>query len=182
MNSIKFYNSFIIKSYFLSNFLIRNTKNIIKLNGIKIKIFFLITTKINYVTNFLVFSILTKTNSFFLKGLKNYKENKINLSSLIFFLNKKKYIFLSEFLNLFLIENLDSIKRLKKSPNVINTLILNKFLNSLLIDKIYELNCVLRNSQQIIIYLSFFSKKKIDMQSFFLFNILVNSKKIPICF
>jgi DnaJ-class molecular chaperone len=49
-------------------------------------------------------------------------------------------------------------------------------------DKIYELNCVLRNSQQIIIYLSFFSKKKIDMQSFFLFNILVNSKKIPICF
>ena len=114
MNSIKFYNSFIIKSYFLSNFLIRNTKNIIKLNGIKIKIFFLNTTKINYVTNFLVFSILTKTNSFFLKGLKNYKENKINLSSLIFFLNKKKYIFLSEFLNLFLIENLDRIKRLKK--------------------------------------------------------------------
>ena len=69
MNSIKFYNSFIIKSYFLSNFLIRNTKNIIKLNGIKIKIFFLNTTKINYVTNFLVFSILTKTN-FFLKAKK----------------------------------------------------------------------------------------------------------------
>ena len=104
------------------------------------------------------------------------------MSSLIFILNKKKYVFLDEFLNLFLLENLDSIKRLKKSPNVINTLVLNKFLNNLLVDKIYELNCTLRSSQQIIIYLSFFFKKKISIQSFFLFNILINSKRIPICF
>ena len=182
MNSIKFYNSYIINSYFISNFLIQKVEKIIRLKGLKINIFFLNLNKINYVTNFLVFTILTKTNSFFLKGLKNYKENKINLSSLIFFLNKQKFQFLSEFLNFFLLENLVSIKRLKKSPNLMDVLILNKFLNSILVDKIYELNCISRNSQQVIFYFSFFFKKKINMQSFFLFNILINYKRVPICF
>ena len=39
INYIKSHNFFIIKSYFLSNFLIRNSKNIIKLNEIKIGYF-----------------------------------------------------------------------------------------------------------------------------------------------
>lgn len=180
MNPIKFYDTFLYSSYVTSSFLIKSKKNIYKLNNIEIKIIFKSINKITPIISFLNFSIITKTKPFFLTGLKNYKENKINLKGLNFFINKNKYNFLFLFINEFLIENRDAIKKVKKEPKFFTSLILDKFLIHNSVDNIFDLCNISRNSQNINIQFSFNTKENFNNnQTIYLFNSLISNFFLP---
>lgn len=176
----KFYSKYIINSYFISNYFLVNTKEILKLTKIKTRILFKNFIKANYITSFLVFSIFTQTKPIFIKGLKNYKENKMDLKGLDFTNSKFKYEFLFEFIFFYLLENKDSFSRLKKFPKMINSLTFNKYFESIYFDKVYELNNTIRNTQQIsfkILFLYNPSTKGI-YQNFF-FDLMLHSSILP---
>lgn len=179
MNIIKFYNKYIINSYFISNFKLLKSLDIPKIKHIKLKILFTNLTKTNSVTSFLSFSILTKTKPKSIKGLKNYKENKTDVAGLQFIINKNKNIFLEEFINEYLLDNADSFVKLKKQPKFIKNLMFYKFFDSLYVDKIYELNNIVRNSQQIKFKFYFETYMKNLILNTFLFNILVHKNVLP---
>lgn len=179
MSSIKFYDKYIISSYFISNFKLKSDFEIKKLKLLKLKITFKNLSKLNYISTYLSFSILTKTKPYFIKGLKNYKENKIELKALNFLLNNKKYNFLQDFIEILILDNRDSIKRLNNLPLLIDTLILEKYLESIYTDKIYELSNLVRNTNQLILEISFFNNKMPILQRTFLFNIFINQNILP---
>ena len=179
MNSIKFYNKYIINSYFISNFNLSKHSQIPKINHIKLKILFTNLSKVNCVTSFLSFSILTKTKPKFIKGLKNYKENKTDIIGLEIIINKNKFLFLEEFLTQYLLDNMDSFIRLKKLPKFIKYIAFYKYFDSLYVDKIYELNNIVRNSQQIKFMLFFETFNEKHIFNTFLFNILINKQVLP---
>lgn len=176
----KFYFKHIINSYFISNYCLINTKDILKLTKIKTQILFKNFMKVNYITSFLVFSILTQTKPIFLKGLKNYKENKVDLKGLDFINSKFKYDFLFELIFSYILENKDCFMRLKKSPKTIYSLIFNKYFESIYFDKIYELNSTIRNTQQInfkIFFIYNLNTNKIYKN--FFFDLMLHSSILP---
>jgi hypothetical protein len=180
MNSITFYDKFIISSYFISNFNLSNSRNIKKLKIIRVKILFKSLTKLNFITTLLSFAILTQTKPSLIKGLKNYKENRIELKGLTFLINKKKYIFLYNFLiNDLLEDNKDAIKRLKSLPTLCNTLVLEKYLENIFVDKIYQLSNSVRNTAQVQVRFTPINKKMGNLFQSFLFNVLINESVFP---
>jgi len=179
MNSIKFYDKFIISSYFISNYKLKSDFEIKKLKLLKLRITFKNLSKLNYISTYLSFSILTKTKPFFIKGLKNYKENRTELKGLSFSLNKKKYEFLKDFIETLILDNRDSIKRLNNVPSLMDTLILEKYLESIYTDKIYELSNLVRNTNQLNLEINFFNNKMSTLQRTFLFNIYINQNILP---
>jgi len=179
MNPIKFYNEYIINTYFISNFNLSKLSQIPKINHIKLKLLFTNSSKVNSVTSLLAFSILTQTRPKLIKGLKNYKENKVELAGLEFIINKNKFIFLEEFLTQYLLDNMDSFIRLKLQPKFINNLMFYKFFDSLYVDKIYEINGIVRNSQQIKFKIFLETCNNKHLYNTFLFNILIHRNVLP---
>lgn len=154
-------------------------KNIPKLNKIKLRILFTSISKINYITSFLVFSILTQTKPFLKKGLKNYKENKVDLEGLDFIINKHKYDFLSEFNSFYILDNKECFIRLKKQPKFISVLNFNKYLENTYFDKIYELASIVRNTQQIKFRIFFeYNSMNANYNNFF-FNLMIHHNVLP---
>lgn len=179
MNSIKFYDKFIISSYFISNFKLKSDFEIKKLKLLKLRITFKNLSKLNYISTYLSFSILTKTKPCFIKGLKNYKENRTELKGLNFSLNNKKYEFLKDFIEVLILDNRDSLRRLNNVPSLMDTLNLEKYLESIYTDKIYELSNLVRNTNQINLEISFFNSKMSILQRTFLLNILISQNILP---
>ena len=179
MTGIKFYNKYIINSYFISNFNLLKLSEISKVKHIKLKLLFTNSSKVTSLTSVLAFSILTQTRPKLIKGLKNYKENKVELAGLEFIINRNKFSFLDEFLGQYLADNMDSFVRLKVQPKFINNLMFYKFFDSLFVDKIYEINGIVRNSQQIKfkIFIETYNKK--HLYNSFLFNILIHKNILP---
>jgi len=176
----KFYFKYIINSYFISNYCLITTRDIIKLTKIKIRILFKNFIKVNYITSFLVFSILTQTKPIFLKGLKNYKENKVDLKGLDFINSKFKYDFLFELSSIYMLDNKDCFARLKKSPKMIYSLIFNKYFEGVYFDKIYELNSTVRNTQQINFKILFaYNLNSNKIYKNFLFDLMLHSSILP---
>ncbi len=181
MNPIKFYNIYTSKHYLISSFTFSNfKKNTSKLNNIKINI--ILKNNINKnipIIYFLIFCILTKTKPFFIKGLKNYKENKVTLKGINICITKNIYYFLDIFINEILIENRDAIKKIKKEPSWFNVLIFDKLIINNSVDAIYDLSNINRNSHKIDTQFSLNLKKNIINQNIFLFNSLINKKYLP---
>jgi hypothetical protein len=181
MNPILFYNKYIIRSYFISNFNLLKLSQIPKLKKIKLKIFFINLNRINYVTSSLSFIILTKTKPIIIKGLKNYKENRTDIAGLSFIISKNKFFFLEELVSQYLLDNKDSLIRLKKQSTFLKYVSFYKYFDSLYVDKIYELNKLIRNTQQLKFLLFLETNKLVanNMHSTFLFNILINRSILP---
>jgi len=175
----KFYSKYIIKSYFISSFYLSNLSDIPKIRDIKLKLLFTSIAKLNCINGVLSFSILTKTRPKLINSLKNYKENRVDISGLNFTINKNKFLFLGELLSDFFPDNRDSFIRLKKEPIFSNNISFYKFLDSIYVDKIYEISCLVRNSQQIKFKIFFNFTSSNPLYNTFLFNIWVSDKFIP---
>jgi hypothetical protein len=74
---------------------------------------------------------------------------------------------------------MDSFVRLKILPKFITNLMFYKYFDSLFVDKIYEINGIVRNAQQIKFQIFFDTNNKNALYNTFLFNILVNKNVLP---
>lgn len=175
------YNKYIINSYFISNFNVLKLSQIPKLKKIKLKLFFINLNRINYITSSLSFIVLTKTKPLVIKGLKNYKENKTDIAGLSFIISKNKFFFLEELITEYLLDNKDSLIRLKKQSIFLKYISFYKYFDSLYVDKIYELSKLVRNTQQLQFLLFLETNKSVTKNEYstFLFNILINRSVLP---
>jgi len=179
MNSKTFYSKYIINSYFISNFNLFKLSQIPIIKHVKLKLLFTSINKINTINGVLAFSILTKTRPKLINSLKNYKENRVDISGITFLINKNKFTFLNDFVIDYIPDNMDSFVRLKKEPVFFDNISFFKFFDSIYVDKIYEISCLIRNSQQIKFNVLLKTNVEDLFYNTFLFNIFIGSKLLP---